>query len=365
MAEAVRAGSEAEAADLIRGATAPLRIVGGGTRFIGDCAGTLLETGGMAGIVLHDPGALTLVARSGTPLAEIEAALAGERQMLAFEPPDFRGLLGRSGTSTIGGVVAANASGPRRLSGGAARDSLIGVRFVDGTGMVVKNGGRVMKNVTGLDLARLMAGARGTLGLLTEVAFRVLPQPEQVATLVLQVAQPAQAVALMAAAMASPFDVTGAAWLAGEVLLRIEGFAASVEYRAQALRQRLGLAGGVEPGAERWRIVRNGAAFHGKPGDVWRLSVKPSDAPGIIANAGAEASVLDWAGGLIWLRVEPGTDFRARIGPFGGHATRMRGDTGPIPTFHPEPAPVARLTAGLKARFDPKGLLNPGLLGQS
>ena len=365
MADAVRPGSEAEAADLIRGAAGALRIVGGGTRFIGDTAGTTVGTSGMAGIVLHDPGALTLVARAGTALAEIEAALAAERQMLAFEPPDFRGLLGRGGVSTIGGVVAANASGPRRISGGAARDSLIGVRFVDGSGMVVKNGGRVMKNVTGLDLARLMAGARGTLGLLTEVAFRVLPQPEQVATLVLPVAEPGQAVAVMAAAMASPFDVTGAAWAGGEVLLRIEGFAASVAYRCDALRQRLGLAGAIEPGAARWPKVRDVAAFQGHEGDVWRLSVKPSDAPGIIAKAGADVVMLDWAGGLIWLLVEPGIDLRARIGAFGGHATRMRGDSAGIATFHPEPAPVARLTAGLKARFDPKGLLNPGLLGQS
>ncbi len=365
MAEGVRITSEAAAADLIRGANAPLRIVGGGTRFIGETVGNRLETSGMAGIVLHDPGALTLVARAGTPLAEIEAALAAERQMLAFEPPDFRGLLGRGGASTIGGVVAANASGPRRISGGAARDSLIGVRFVDGTGMVVKNGGRVMKNVTGLDLARLMAGARGTLGLLTEVAFRVLPQPEQVATLVLPVAEPSQAVALMAAAMASPFDVTGAAWADAMVLLRIEGFAASVAYRCDALRQRLGVAAEIAPGAALWPMVRDVAAFHGHEGDVWRLSVKPSDAPGIIAKAGAEAVVLDWAGGLIWLRVEPGIDLRVRIGAFGGHATRMRGDSAGISTFHPEPAPVAHLTTGLKARFDPKGLLNPDLLDQS
>lgn len=365
MLDTVRIESEAQAADLIRGANAPLRIVGGGTRFIGETVGTPLETSGMAGIVLHDPGALTLVARAGTTLAEIEAALAAERQMLAFEPPDFCGLLGRSGASTIGGVVAANASGPRRLSGGAARDSLIGVRFVDGTGMVVKNGGRVMKNVTGLDLARLMAGARGTLGLLTEVAFRVLPQPEQVTTLVLPVEEPGQAVALMAAAMTSPFDVTGAAWAGGEVLLRIEGFAASVAYRCDALRQRLGVAAEIEPGASRWPMVRDVAAFQGHEGDVWRLSVKPSDAPAIIAKAGAEAVVLDWAGGLIWLLVEPGADLRARTGAIGGHATRMRGETGPIPTFHPEPAPVARLTEGLKARFDPKGLLNPGLLDLS
>jgi glycolate oxidase FAD binding subunit len=169
----------------------------------------------------------------------------------------------------------------------------------------------------------------------------------------------------MAAAMASPFDVTGAAWADAKVLLRIEGFAASVTYRCEALVQRLGVAAEIEPGDARWPAIRDVTAFHGKPGDVWRLSVKPSDAPGIIARAGAETVVLDWAGGLIWLLVEPGADLRTRIGPFGGHATRIRGDRAPIATFHPEPAAVARLTAGLKARFDPKGLLNPGLLGQT
>jgi len=357
---ALRPGSEAELSDLIRAANGPLRIVGGGTRAIGTTTGTALETGGMAGITLYDPGALTLVARAGTSLAGIAAALAAEGQRLPFEPPDMCALMARTGTPTIGGVVAANASGPRRISAGAARDSLIGVRFVDGSGMVVKNGGRVMKNVTGLDLARLMAGARGTLGVLSEVAFKVLPAPETTATLMIATAA-ADAVAVMAAAMASPFDVTGAAWVDGQVLLRLEGFAASVAYRVKALQARLAM-GEIETGGTRWTTVRDVAAFHGRQGDIWRLSVKPSDAPAILRRAGAEAAVLDWAGGLIWLLVAPGSDIRAWIGAFGGHATRVRGDSGTIPAFHPEQAAVARLTAGLKARFDPRNILNPGLM---
>jgi glycolate oxidase FAD binding subunit len=148
-------GDESDLAEAVQGATGPLRVVGGGTR---GGAG-----GGLSGVVLCEPGALTPVARAGTPLAEVEALLAGEGQRLAFEPPDFRALLGVDGASTIGGVAAANASGPRRVQAGAARDAMIGVRFVDGCGTVVKNGGRVMKNVTGYDLVKLMAGSRGRL----------------------------------------------------------------------------------------------------------------------------------------------------------------------------------------------------------
>jgi glycolate oxidase FAD binding subunit len=167
--------SEADLADLVRavaGSGRPLAVEGGGTRGIGHAVeGDRLATAGLAGITLYEPGALTLVAGAGTPLAEVEAVLAAEGQALPFEPWDARPLTGRNGTPTVGGMVATNASGPRRIQAGACRDSLIGVRFVDGTGTVVKNGGRVMKNVTGLDLVKLMAGSHGTLGVLTEVAF--------------------------------------------------------------------------------------------------------------------------------------------------------------------------------------------------
>ncbi len=183
----MRPGTEEELSAIIAGAKAPLRIVGGGTRPVGrPVAGNILETSGIAGISLYEPGALTIVARAGTPLAEVEAALAVEGQRLAFEPADWRGLLGTTGEPTLGGMVAANVSGPRRVQAGACRDALLGVRFVDGTGAVVKNGGRVMKNVTGYDLVKLMAGAWGTLGVLTEVSLKVLPAPESVAVLVLE-----------------------------------------------------------------------------------------------------------------------------------------------------------------------------------
>jgi glycolate oxidase FAD binding subunit len=194
-------------------------------------AGDVLDTTGLRGVELYEPGALTLVVRAGTGLAEVQALLAGERQRLSFEVPDLRAILGREGNSTIGGVVAANASGPRRVQSGACRDSLLGVRFVDGAGTVVKNGGRVMKNVTGYDLVKLMAGSQGRLGVLTEVSLRVQALPEAETTLF----GPRTAEAGLAAlrgALGSPFDISGAAFAQGQALIRVEGMVGSVAYRA-------------------------------------------------------------------------------------------------------------------------------------
>lgn len=360
----MRPADEAELAEAVRAATGPLRILGGGTRGVGSCAGEALETGGLSGITLYEPGALTLVARAGTPLARVDEALAAEGQRLPFEVPDLRGLLGRSGESTIGGVVAANASGPRRVQAGACRDSLIGVRFVDGRGEAVKNGGRVMKNVTGYDLVKLMAGSHGTLGVLTELSFKVLPVPEAVRTLVLHGLSDAQAVAAMAAALGSPFEVTGAAhWPGRGTFLRIEGFAASVAYRAGRLTAVLAGFGTVEEGGDPWGAIRDVTAFQGRDGDVWRLSLRPSDAAGIVSRMGAEAVLYDCGGGLVWALVAPGTDLRARIGAFAGHATRVLGTGGGIAAFPPEDAAVAALSRGLRARFDPRGIFNQGLMG--
>ncbi|WP_323040568.1 FAD-binding protein [Gemmobacter sp.] len=355
----MRPVTEDEMAEAVRDAGGPLVVRGGGTRGLGAPAGEVLDTGGLAGVTLYEPGALTLVARAGTPLAGLEALLAGERQRLAFEVPDLRGLLGRGGDSTIGGVIAANASGPRRVQAGAARDFLLGVRFVDGLGRVVKNGGRVMKNVTGYDLVKLMAGSHGTLGVLTEVSLKVLPAPAAQATLVLDGLDDAQAVTAMARALGSPYDVTGAAhWPGRGTFLRIEGLAAQVAYRAGRLQA---LLGGTVTDPGPWDQIRDVALFHGQPGDVWRLSVKPSDAPGLVARAGALGVLYDWGGGLVWVLVTPGSDLRARLGAFQGHATLIRGSGQPV--FQPEPAPVAALTRGLRARFDPKSIFNAGLMG--
>ncbi|MEM6676312.1 MAG: FAD-binding protein, partial [Pseudomonadota bacterium] len=198
--EAALAEAVAEAA----GAGAPIEIRGGGTRSgLGRPVQSerTITTTALSGITLYEPGALTLVAQAGTPLAEIETALDAEGQMLPFEPMDHRPLLGTEGAPTLGGAVATAAAGPRRLSAGGTRDSMIGVRYVDGTGQAVANGGRVMKNVTGYDLVKLMAGQHGTLGVLTEVGFKVLPKPAATATLLLDGLDEATAVAAMCAAM--------------------------------------------------------------------------------------------------------------------------------------------------------------------
>ncbi len=354
---------------MVRAAHAPFVVRGGGTRGIGAAGpGEVLETGGLTGITLYEPGALTLVVQAGTPLAQVEAALAAEGQRLPFEPPDLRGLLGRGGESTIGGVVAANASGPRRVQAGACRDSLIGLRFVDGTGTVIRNGGRVMKNVTGYDLVKLLAGSQGTLGVITEVAFKILPAPETARTLRVDGLDDARAVAAMSAALGSPFDVTGAAhWPGRGTFLRVEGFEASVRYRQGELTRVLARFGPVEEEAGMvWQDVRDVLPFHGQAGDVWRLAVTPSEAAALVARAGAEVALYDWGGGLVWLIVEPGVDLRARLGEFAGHATRLRAERGwgadAIPAFPPEAAALAALSAGLRAKFDPRGLFNPGLM---
>ena len=356
----MRVESEAQLAEAVRDARAPLSVRGGGTRPVGRSAGETLEVA-ISGISLYEPGALTMVVGAGTPLAEVEAVLAAEGQRLPFEPGDWGPVLGAPGHSTIGGVVAANVSGPRRVQAGACRDSLIGVRFVDGRGDVIKNGGRVMKNVTGYDLAKLMAGSWGTLGVLSEVAFKLLPAAPTQATVIVDLPAGAAQLAL-AAALGSPFDVSGAGWVPGVgAVVRVEGLAQSVQYRADKLAALLAPYGEVQIEQERsgaiWADLRDLRPFVGRPGDLWRLSVKPSQAPDIVARLGGEV-MLDWGGGLIWALLPEGVDARALAAPYSGHATLMRGAQGAV--FEPEPAPVAALSAGLRAQFDPRGILNPG-----
>ncbi|MBY5972470.1 FAD-binding protein [Ferrimonas balearica] len=372
----MRPGTETELAELLQAAGAPLAVRGGGTRGV-PLAGEVLETGGLSGVRLYEPGALTLVVGAGTPLAEVEALLAEKGQRLAFEPMDHRALLGTGGEPTIGGVVAANVSGPRRVQVGACRDHLLGVRFVSGAGEVVSNGGRVMKNVTGYDLVKLMAGSWGTLGVLTEVSLKVLARPQAEATLVRSGQGVAQSVTDMCRAMGTPYDVSGAGWAGGQTRLRVEGLAGSVAYRAGALNTALGGGWDVVEGAESaalWQALRDVSPFAGQPGAVWKLSVKPTDAPGLLerlSGAGVDhEALLDWSGGLIWLRVPEEGDagaaaIRAECATRGGHATLIRAGEalrGQVPMFQPRPAPIARLEAGLRAKFDPRGLLNPGLM---
>ena len=365
-------GNEAELAEAIAGASGPLAVQGGGTGGI-SVPGEVLSTSALTGVELYEPGALTLVARAGTPVAEVEALLASEGQRLAFEPWDARGLLGTGGAPTIGGVFAANASGPRRVQAGAARDFLLGVRFVDGAGTVVKNGGRVMKNVTGYDLVKLMAGSHGTLGVLSEVALKVLPAPECTGVVLINGLDDAAAVRAMAAALGSPYEVTGAAHTPAGIdghpatMLRLEGFEGSVKYRAGELQKLLAGIGDstVEMDPERtkagWAWVRDAETFHGRAGNVWRLSVKPSDAPELVRQLQPEGVLYDWGGGLVWVLMPEDRDVRALMAGTKGHATLLRGRCSA--RFHPAPAPLAAISAGLRQKFDPRGILNTGLMG--
>ena len=371
--------TEDELAAIIKGADGPLRIEGGGTRPLGRASnGLRLGTSGLSGIRLYEPGALTLVAGAGTPLAEIEDALAAEGQRLAFEPMDHRGLLGTDGTPTIGGVVAANVSGPRRIQAGAARDFLLGVRFVDGQGRIIRNGGRVMKNVTGYDLVKLMAGSYGTLGVLTEVALKVLPAPRCTGVLRLEGLRDAEAIAALSRALGAPFEVTGAAHLPSRengaplTLIRLEGSEASVAYRAGKMQALLAGVGAftLDTDPERcaavWAYVRDVGPFQGRAGDVWRLSVKPTEAPAVVADLPGTEALYDWGGGLIWLLVPDGAgvtapEIHAAVAAAGGHAMRVRGDRSHA-MFPPLAAPVAALQDGLRGKFDPRGILNPGLM---
>ena len=381
---------EAALAEAIAAAAAsrtPLEIAGGGTRAgVGRPvqAERTLSTRGFSGIRLYEPGALTLVVGAGTPMAEIQAALAAEGQMLPFEPMDHRALMGSQGEPTVGGAVATGASGPRRIQRGGCRDAMIGARFVDGGGRAVANGGRVMKNVTGLDLVKLMAGSHGTLGVLTEVGFKVLPAPEATATLLLHGLADRAAVEAMSDALVSPFDVSGAAHLpdgsgpdGATTMIRVEGMAGSVAYRAGALKGRLARfrAGEIEitpDGAPLWRQVRDAEPFAGRDGAVWRVSARPSDGPALVATLREtlplRAAFYDWGGGLVWLLVPDEGDagaaaIRRETGRHGGHATLVRASAATraaVEVFEPEPAPLARIAAGLRARFDPAGILNPG-----
>lgn len=391
--------SEEAAARLVQVAAlsrTPLAIRGGGTRSLAGVpeGAETLSTRGLAGIVAYNPAEMTMTVRAGTPLEVVEAALAEKRQMLAFEPCDLRAALGSSGIPTIGGVFAANASGPRRFVAGAARDSLIGVRFVNGKGEVVKAGGRVMKNVTGLDLVKLLAGSHGSLALLTEVTFRLLPVPETAATIVVSGLNDAEAAAAMATAMSMSVEVSGAAHLpesvrgrfAGGMLpdgaatvLRLEGLSASVAVRSEKLAAAMGRFGAVthldaEVTARLWREIRDAAPYaDGTPRPLWRVSVAPTAGHQLVAALRLETGVdafYDWQGGLVWLRMEADPEaallrrYVKAVG--GGHATLLRARPEVLAAteaFEPQPDAVVALSARVKASFDPAGLFVSRLVG--
>ncbi len=389
MSEPLLPIDENEVADIVSVAAArqtPLAVMGGGTRAgLGRPvqAAAALSTAEMRGVTLYEPAELVISAKAGTPFAEVEALLAENGQRLTFEPPDHRALYGSEGEPTIGAVAAANLSGPRRIVGGAARDGLIGLRAVTGRGEAVKTGGRVMKNVTGYDLVKFLAGSYGTLAVLSEVTFKVLPAPETESTLVIEGLDDAAAVAALSTALATPFSVTGAAHIPlspkgpGHTCLRLEGFAASVADRTQRLGAMPGPFGGARVldearSATLWRAIRDLDALKA-PADapVWRLSVKPGAAPALVETlhrAFACRALYDWGGGLVWIAGGDGPDagagaVRAAIAAVGGHATLVRAPDdvrNAVAVFQPLPDPLMALTRKLKESFDPSGILNPG-----
>jgi glycolate oxidase FAD binding subunit len=390
-----------QAAEIVAWAAAetqPLEILAGGTkRALGRPSQTehVLDISGLAGIVAYDPPELILTSRAATPMAEIAAQLDAHRQMLAFEPPDWRGLLGTGGEPTLGGMLACNLAGPRRVRAGAPRDFLLGFSALNGWGDAWKAGGKVVKNVTGYDMCKLQAGAFGTLSLLTELTFKVMPKPETACTVLLLAMGDEVALPALAQALNSPYEVSAAAHLPAAAArrsgvpavaeglgavtaLRLEGPGPSVAYRADALEALVGRGARLDAAetAQLWAEIGTVRPLLGAaPRYVWRVCPTPSSVVAVVQAVherlpSAEA-FYDWAGGLVWLSLDPGDAgsdagepvVRAAARHAGGHATLVVApDTvrAVVPVFEPVTGALAALTARVKNGFDPRRILNPG-----
>jgi glycolate oxidase FAD binding subunit len=370
MGEALQPTDAHEAAEMI--ASSPrLEIRGGGSKAAYGAPqrdeAAILDARRLCAVVDYDPQEFVLTAGAGAPLAEIEALLVAHGQRLAFEPPDLGPILGApAGRATLGGVLAANLSGPRRIATGAARDHLLGFEAVSGRGIVFKAGGRVVKNVTGFDLSKLMAGSWGALALLTVVTVRTAVRPRTAATLRLKGLSDGRAVEAMGVALGLPLEVSGAAHLplTGETVLRLEGIEPSVETRIVRLAEALKTFGAAdvldaEATAGLWRGIGRLTALAGRPGALWRISVPPAAGAEIAAVLGETPRILDWAGGLVWaVLTEPrAAEVRALAERLGGHATLVRADApASAPAFHPEPPALAALAARVRTAFDPENV---------
>ncbi len=326
-----------------------LIIEGGGSKtFYGNPdEGEVLGTRKLTGVIDYQPKELVLTARAGTPLADIEALLAEQNQMLAFEPPHY------GGGATLGGCIAAGLSGPRRPYAGAARDFVLGVRLIDGTGQPLHFGGQVIKNVAGYDVSRLMVGALGTLGLLTEVSLKVLPKPATETTLQFELDE-AAAIMKMNQWAGQPLPLSATSWHAGLLTVRLSGAASAV----QAAQAKLG-GEALKDAAAFWQRLRDQATpfFDKRP--LWRLAVKPTTPP---LNLG-DAQWIEWGGAVRWLaRDLPASVLREAATTAGGHATLFRGNAPADGVFAPLVPALLTLHRNLKQRFDPRGIFNHGRL---
>jgi len=364
----IRPANEAELVELLRAPGPAFELVAGGSkRGIGrPVQGPILDLSAFSGIVDYQPGELVLTARPATALTHIESLLAAQRQRLAFEPPSSA-LFEPSCDQTLGGVLMANSSGSRRVSAGSARDHFIGLRAVNGRGEAFVGGGRVVKNVTGFDLPKALAGSWGTLAVLTEVTVRLVPSAEFERTVLLTVPSVAAAVALCSQALGSMFEVSSAAFVpARGVALRLEGLVTSVQSRVSGLLSLVNrtpdcvLDGAVS--GQFWREVGAALALAQFP-VIWRLSVAPGQAARILGEIEPAAFQLDWGGGLIWVGADTVERSRIRGALRGGHATLIRAPdaerrAGGV--FEPQAPALAAIAARFKAAFDPDERLNPG-----
>ena len=394
--EIVVARSEAEVVDAVLAAVSDKRafeiVAGGGKRAFGRpvSAKRVLDTSALSGIIKYEPEELVFSAHAATPLKEIEAALAERKQMLGFEPADWGALFGGDpGRATLAGVLGTNASGARRVKAGAVRDHVIGCRFVNGRGEAIKAGGSVIKNVTGFDLPKLMCGAFGTLGVLTEITMRVVPLPARTVAFALVMSSAEAGLRALRQAAALPIDPTGLAYLpetavkasvagragsfagaAGISVIRLEGAPNALTEKLAILRQTFSgfdastFNDSVTAGL--FREISNGSLFVNHTTDIWRLCVPSSAAHEVVERSGAAFWYADWAGGLLWLGLnadeETAKRLRALTARLGGHTTLMRASASvrqTLDVFEPEAPTRAALTRSVKAAFDPHHLFNP------
>ncbi|WP_420412026.1 glycolate oxidase subunit GlcE [Roseibium sp.] len=390
MSSALKPRNTREAEDAIKWAAAeeqPIEIIGQGSkRSLGRPVQTahILDLSDLNGIVSYEPAELVLTVLAGTPIADVEKLVDENGQELSFEPLDYGPLFGQpAGQGTIGGVLAANLSGPRRVKAGAARDHILGMEAVSGRGEIFNSGGKVVKNVTGYDLPRALCGSFGTLAVATTVTLKVNPKPETSATFQLEGLDDATAIKALCAALGSSAEVSGAAHLpsdlngaASRTVLRLEGFSTSVDYRFKTLEKLLGAYGSVSrlveaQSVELWRSIRDVFSITDGTAPVWKVSVAPTSGPELVRLLKEQLNIrafYDWSGGLVWISCDDGADHSEAIRKAvkqsgGGHATLVRGEPSvrsSVDVFQPQPKPLEALSRRLKEQFDPKGILNPG-----